>query len=1000
MKQFSKKILFLLVGTLLVSACTDEAEYPGKKINVVEGIPVEASIYFQTDKRTVVTRANNELGSAVEDFYVVLFNKDGSYSGSQYFTKEELLPSLADNDGRVKMKTTSGLKTIYGVANVTSNNFISDNPADDLRSRIDLFVGNTNKSEKTLEKWLEFTAMMSDEYTTWAGDIFLMSGKFIPNDTEANAALSAGQCLISEDGSISAGVVRLDRAVATVKFNISGAGFVPESWQVMNLPKGVHLFNDKAITGVPEGEVFNYTNASTTFNQQSFSFSMLENLNDKVTGFPTTGDDFAREQAKWREGNAAPETSTYIVLKGSYSGNAKYPFEGDNKDKDLPASATVTYYIHLGYIDGAGDFSIKRNHQYTYNVTINGVNDIIVEATTEEEDNPRSDGEVVFAEGDYLELDAHYGRVFLTFQSGESLGDYTFVSKVKTVANPTPWAETEVDEPGADINWVYFVDEQDVLTLEGQRKNPDFSDPANNSMLMTINNLAAAFKPDGKYYKKPARVYAYVSENYYSDRPLVDFVSYSPSRAMDKARTMSIAIKQATPSGNASVVSTARYVIRQKPIVTFYNLDEVSHPWGLEWFNENLPSDYETLSPRDKSKAGLNYGLSAGERSSGYENGLTLMKEELANKDLLTASTGWFSADIIGERTTKTESGSGTATYNDWDLYKAKAYAACMSRNRDENGNGKIDQNEIKWYLPAINQYQHLWIGTNALPNAAKLYPAEFQQKNWEFFHYAASGGHVYWAEEGNAVSFDLGEYSNPKLGYGTFHVRCARNLAKEATDTYDPIADKNLTVNSLGRRYTSSGYYELGGYVTVTVGDRLTNESLRSDYLRIGMHAMHNEYSDENKIYKALDVATLVITPRVDVQTGSLPGSHFWRDYDGAGGGLYWGDMAKIFRPTSHEGKGRNPCEEFYGTEGWRPPTQNEVILITSVLGEGADNNEGYKTPIQAQTYYSFWNYETNTARVNNPNGDPRQGFGFSGSYMTLSPGKYRLRCVRDARQ
>jgi len=36
--------------------------------------------------------------------------------------------------------------------------------------------------------------------------------------------------------------------------------------------------------------------------------------------------------------------------------------------------------------------------------------------------------------------------------------------------------------------------------------------------------------------------------------------------------------------------------------------------------------------------------------------------------------------------------------------YKANAVRLCMSRNRDENGNGYIDEDELKWYLPASHQ--------------------------------------------------------------------------------------------------------------------------------------------------------------------------------------------------------------------------------------------------------------------------------------------------------
>ena len=38
-----------------------------------------------------------------------------------------------------------------------------------------------------------------------------------------------------------------------------------------------------------------------------------------------------------------------------------------------------------------------------------------------------------------------------------------------------------------------------------------------------------------------------------------------------------------------------------------------------------------------------------------------------------------------------------------------------MSRNRDTNDDGKISDNELKWYVPARNQCIALWLGDNNL---------------------------------------------------------------------------------------------------------------------------------------------------------------------------------------------------------------------------------------------------------------------------------------------
>ena len=50
------------------------------------------------------------------------------------------------------------------------------------------------------------------------------------------------------------------------------------------------------------------------------------------------------------------------------------------------------------------------------------------------------------------------------------------------------------------------------------------------------------------------------------------------------------------------------------------------------------------------------------------------------------------------------------------------AFAACLSRNRDLNGNGTIDIDEIRWYMPSINEYIRIGMGATAISNEAQLY--------------------------------------------------------------------------------------------------------------------------------------------------------------------------------------------------------------------------------------------------------------------------------------
>lgn len=74
----------------------------------------------------------------------------------------------------------------------------------------------------------------------------------------------------------------------------------------------------------------------------------------------------------------------------------------------------------------------------------------------------------------------------------------------------------------------------------------------------------------------------------------------------------------------------------------------------------------------------------------------------------------------------------------------------CLSRNRDENGDGTIDGDEIKWYLPAVDQCSNYWFGMNSMPGEARIeMKSNVGSKNnyWN----STSEHATWWADEGSA---------------------------------------------------------------------------------------------------------------------------------------------------------------------------------------------------------------------------------------------------------
>ena len=85
----------------------------------------------------------------------------------------------------------------------------------------------------------------------------------------------------------------------------------------------------------------------------------------------------------------------------------------------------VTYRIYLGYTatdDPVNDYDIERNVHYTYNVTINGMNDLVVEAQSdkdaEEEPAPGVEGLVYDAHRSFS-FDCHYEQGLMRFNKDE-----------------------------------------------------------------------------------------------------------------------------------------------------------------------------------------------------------------------------------------------------------------------------------------------------------------------------------------------------------------------------------------------------------------------------------------------------------------------------------------------------------------------------------------------------------------------------------------------------
>lgn len=83
---------------------------------------------------------------------------------------------------------------------------------------------------------------------------------------------------------------------------------------------------------------------------------------------------------------------------------------------------------------------------------------------------------------------------------------------------------------------------------------------------------------------------------------------------------------------------------------------------------------------------------------------------------------------------------SGHVMLYQYNYYNGFAARFCYDRNRDENGNGVLDPNELKWYLPAANQLLGMMISENLSEVSSSSTWSTTETSATMFLYYNLSG--------------------------------------------------------------------------------------------------------------------------------------------------------------------------------------------------------------------------------------------------------------------
>ena len=793
-----KKTYRTLAAALMVSAVLAGCQREVELTKVEKGLPVSISFNVEVPKmdEVVNTRTTDEQETKIEKMAILFYDADRANSKPVVVKVNDLgAPTLENTTTNWLYKINLDEEQLDGVYSGTWYMYPIANY--DKYTVVDL----NDLAGKTLKEFKEYTITASGRDIT--STAVMMSGRY-GTDDNTTITLKPGENTFDN-------VFHLKRIVSKSTFtfkNGTGVTFTPQKYSIYNYSTSSTLLERNALDEYAgAGSFMEFKdlpiNEKDAENLPTFFFYMPENV-QKAANKEGSWAYTDREKRVANDYNTfanAPANATYVVVEGTYSGPGKTGDEGT-------VTGTVKYTIHLGNFDTREDkggsfdnFSVKRNTKYTYTVTVNGVNSIIVEATTNVEGQPGAEGYIIKPSPHVVvNLDSHYENVLLSFSK-------TNIEKC-IVSGTVPAGEGKMtsftvkegstDSHLKDIAWVKFGKPASETT---------FANYPGDANLVNIYDLIEEIKfgtathciisGDNVYTQ------AYVDEYFYNDKPYKDFVNTE-----DRILSFTIGNANISQDGQSTYVEGNGFTLKQKSIKTFYN-DNAGNPFGLETVEETPDNTFSEST--DYQDLGTN-----------AQNGLTNTRAIVQN----ASSQNW--TDFVNI-TNNGFTGSTAPTASEIMTAKgANPLYQCLSRNRDLNGNGTIDQDEIKWYVPTYRQYIYLWCGMKSIPP-----DITFEHENYVT---SMKGGYrIWWAYEGTAVGSAEG---------GAAKVRCVRNL----TDRTDDVS----AISSTNDNYT----------VTIT---GLKDEALRTN-TQEGEYPEHMHSDPSSTLPRAFTIAKNDLTADVDV--------------------------------------------------------------------------------------------------------------------------------------
>lgn len=1004
MKRYKLKITyFILLLLSLFASCTDEEIFQGS--GVTEGVPTTVDISVGTAANTAKTRSVllESEERKIYNLYLWVFNSSGNVEYSREYSRADLIQAATDlttSTGEVdadaptsmgllkNISLTTGKKTLFLLGNYKSD-------ADGL-FHVEPEVLNGISKYSDLEK---VRAAMT------VHTLFRPNGNLLMSLTQTVTVSTATKQI----------EVSLKRSEAKITLNlqtIAGLTFEPGTYRLGNVPGSTFIAEhakgaDQTASWDADGVdkklywVSEYFQFEGDADNVTTSFYMPENrkvakkaispaspgysaerkgydLRQKQLKSPVAG---ATDKPNLQNGETeyAPDLAPYIEFTGELRQNLA---TGDTSTERF---GRVTYRIYLGYTaenDPVNDYDIERNVHYTYNVTIKGMNDLVVEAKSdkakEEESAPGVEGLVYDAHRSF-NFDCHYEQGLMRFKKDElaifnpdgTLKDDAMIS----FAIRTPFCDKIISytkaeleqlknnnyipskEKKADTDWLKFYIHPSTLADNGNEDMQYFSDTGAN--LLSLEQFLYRLMNEPDYVFNAAsglcKVTVYANEFFYEQNPMQENApkdknlwktfANSPDRTFDLLVNTSHEI---SPDGQ-SRYHQAIVTIRQMSIKTvFVNSPDGMRVWGVENVNETPDLDWSVRAPSEPDAFYNKY------YSNGWANTWSLMSRRTGGltDNIMPDPMLRGKEKTLWQVMTKVNNAKLTLSMDHTNLAMKNYHAtyACFTpflRNRDNNRDGQMQANEMQWYIPSVCETNMLYVAERVLPLKSRLVGHAPSDNATALFTSRAFMGStnltlnspntIIFVEESHSMTpiynFDYQKTASPGERTPFSDVRLIRDLgiletSEDHSYHLDEIA-KELS-KTLINKWTEDEYL-------IFRADNLPSNTTRSARAIYELPA-HNETSQINTIYqKGFEVAKYIanrIDKRKDLDNPNRSGEYYYETWT-----TLMNDIEKGNSPCTYYFQ--NPDQSDLGT--WRLPNEAELMIMAGSLFDW-DDREGPK--------------------------------------------------------